>query len=69
MVYVTTVKKSLIKSPSQNPLIYDSHMYVGLLVRSESPFTLYLTPFLLKFKDFYDHKYNTSELSMSLTLT
>jgi hypothetical protein len=29
---------------------------------------LYLTPFILKLEDFYDHLYNTSELSMSLML-
>lgn len=36
-----------------------------LLVGSESKFTLYLTLFTLKFEDFYDHEYNTLELSTS----
>lgn len=39
-----------------------------LLFCSESTFTLYVTLFMLKFGDFYDHVYNTSEISTSLTL-
>jgi hypothetical protein len=40
----------------------------GLLVGSESTFTLYLTLVMLKLEDFYIHEYNTSELLTSLTL-
>jgi hypothetical protein len=32
------------------------------MVGSESTFTIYLTLFMLKLENFYDHEYNTSEL-------
>jgi hypothetical protein len=41
---------------------------VGLLVESESTFTLYLTLFTFKLEDFYDYEYKVSELSSSLML-
>jgi hypothetical protein len=40
----------------------------GMLVLSESTFTLCLTLFILKLVDFYYHEYNIRELSTSLTL-
>jgi hypothetical protein len=39
-----------------------------MLVGSESTFTLYLSLFMLKFENFYEHKYNALVLSTSLTL-
>jgi hypothetical protein len=41
----------------------------GLIVGSESIFMLYLTLFMLKLEDFYDHEYNASELLMFLLLS
>lgn len=40
----------------------------GLLIESESTFTLYLTIFMVKLEDFYDHEYNARKLSTSFML-
>jgi hypothetical protein len=39
-----------------------------IVLTIETTFTLYLSLFMLKLKDFYDREYHVPEISMSLTL-